>query len=67
MLKPGASALGIAIAVAAGFAALVVCVAFETGPVVTSVLPVGVGVCALEIARSVLKRRAWQRANAERG
>jgi hypothetical protein len=67
MLKPADTALGIAVAVAAGMVALIVCVAFETGPVVTSVLPVGLGVCALQIARSVLKRRAWQRANAERG
>jgi hypothetical protein len=66
MLTPGGAALAVAIAILVGAATLVVCVAFEIAPVVTSVLPVGLGVCALEIARNVLKRRAWQRANAER-
>lgn len=67
MLKPAHCALSGAVGVVIGLMALVVCLAFEAGPILTSVLPVGVGVCAMQTARGVLRRRAWQRTNAERG
>jgi len=67
MLTPGGAALAVAIGVSAGAVALIVCLAFEIAPVVTSVVPVGVGVGAMQIVRGVLIRRAWQRGNAERG
>ncbi len=53
-------------AVAAGGGTLVACLLFGTSATVTAILPVGLGVGVRQFAISVMKRRAWQRANAER-
>jgi hypothetical protein len=66
VLKPVHEVLCGVAAVAAGAGALIACLSLEAAPTVTAILPVGCGVCVRQIALSVMKRRAWQRANDER-
>lgn len=66
LLKPVHSVLCSAAGFAAGAGALFACLMMDTAPAVTAVLPVGCGVCVRQMVLSVMKRRAWQRANNER-
>lgn len=66
MLRPADTVLCIVAAVIAGAAGLFACLTLGTGTALTAVIPVAVGVAAHQIAISVMKRRAWQRQNAER-
>ena len=50
----------------AGAGALLACLALEPGAVLTAVVPVALGVAVQQIALAAMKRRAWQRENAER-
>jgi hypothetical protein len=66
LVKPVHSVLCSVAGVAAGAGTLFACLALDTAPTVTAVLPVGCGVCVRQMVLSVMKRRAWQRANNER-
>lgn len=66
MLKPADTVLCVVAAVIAGAAGLFACLTLGAGTALTAVVPVAVGVAAHQIAVGVMKRRAWQRENAER-
>ena len=66
LVKPVHSVLCSIAGVAAGAGTLFACLSLDTAPTVTAVLPVGCGVCVRQMVLSVMKRRAWQRANDER-
>jgi hypothetical protein len=52
--------------VIAGAVGLFVCLSIDAGSALTAVVPVGVGVLVHQVTLGIMKRRAWQRENAER-
>ena len=66
MLRPADTVLCVVVAVIVGAAGLFVCRTVGVGTALTAAIPVGVGVAAHQVALGIMKRRAWQRENAQR-
>jgi hypothetical protein len=66
MLKAVDTVLCVVAGVIAGAVGLFVCLSIDAGSALTAVVPVGVGVLVHQVTLGIMKRRAWQRENAER-